>query len=148
MFVRTGTGGNLELTLNRITHGSATIGDFLIDSDWFCFSLEDEVREVPGAPVAQWKVNGKTAIPRGRYRVIITMSKRFGRLMPELLSVPGFIGIRIHPGNTADDTEGCILLGMTCEGNLIYKSKVAFGNFFPKLKTALAAGQECWITID
>ena len=76
------------------------------------YSLEDVVREVPGRPVAEWKVPGKTAIPAGRYRLRWTMSNRFRREMLLLEGVPGFAGIRIHAGNTDADTEGCILLGM------------------------------------
>ena len=76
------------------------------------YSLEDVVREVPGRPVAEWKVPGKTAIPAGRYRLRWTMSARFKREMLLLEGVPGFAGIRIHAGNTDADTEGCILLGM------------------------------------
>ena len=72
--------------------------------------LEDQVREVVGEPVSEWKVPGKTAIPAGRYKVLITFSNRFQKLMPQLMDVPGFTGVRIHAGNTAADTEGCLLL--------------------------------------
>lgn len=77
---------------------------------WLCWTLEDVVREAPGKPVEAWKVNGQTAIPRGAYAVRVTRSARFGVDLPLLLDVPGFAGIRIHGGNTAADTEGCILV--------------------------------------
>ena len=77
---------------------------------WLCWTLEDVVREAPGQPVAAWKVKRETAIPRGTYPIRVTRSNRFGVDLPLLLDVPGFEGIRIHGGNTAADTEGCILV--------------------------------------
>ena len=77
---------------------------------WLCWTLEDVVREVPGEPVEAWKIPGETAIPRGTYAVRVTRSSRFKADLPILLNVPGFEGIRIHGGNTAADTEGCILV--------------------------------------
>lgn len=77
---------------------------------WLCWTLEDVVREIPGQPVTAWKIKGRTAIPRGTYPMCVTRSNRFGVDLPLLLDVPGFDGIRIHGGNTAADTEGCILV--------------------------------------
>ena len=77
---------------------------------WLCWALEDVVREVPGEPVEAWKVKGQTAIPRGTYAVRVTRSNRFKTDLPLLLDVPGFAGVRLHGGNTAADTEGCILV--------------------------------------
>jgi hypothetical protein len=77
---------------------------------WLCWTLEDPEREVEGQPVEMWKIKGKTAIARGVYQVAITMSQRFKRLLPILKLVFGFEGVRIHGGNTAADTEGCILV--------------------------------------
>lgn len=77
---------------------------------WLCWTLEDVVREIPGQPVIAWKVKRETAIPRGTYTMCVTRSNRFGVDLPLLLDVPGFDGIRIHGGNTAADTEGCILV--------------------------------------
>jgi hypothetical protein len=82
---------------------------------WLCYTLEDPVREVPGQPVTNWKVPGQTAIPRGTYGLTVTRSVRFSAkaghdvFLPLLADVPGFSGVRIHGGNTAADTEGCIL---------------------------------------
>ena len=124
----------MKLKLERFEYGSTfTIGRFYIDGIYHCFSLEDVVRQ--GA-----KIDGQTAIPVGTYNVIIDVSTRFGKQLPHVLDVPNFTGIRIHPGNTSKDTEGCILLGYTWEGgDKISLSKAAFNNFFAKLQEAKTA---------
>ncbi len=99
----------MKLFLYRHTFSSvSTIGDLFVDGDYFCKTLEDADRklECDGE-----KIPGKTAIPRGTYDVILDWSPRFKRELPHVLDVPGFAGIRIHPGNRAGDTEGCILVG-------------------------------------
>ena len=83
---------------------SSTIGEMWIDNTFFCYTLEDVKREV--------KIYGETCIPYGRYKVIVNMSNRFKVMMPLLLDVPQFEGIRIHKGNKAIDTHGCILVGL------------------------------------
>ena len=125
----------------------ATIGSFFIDGVFHYFSLEDVVREVAGQPVAQWKVQNRTAIPRGVYDVIIDYSTRFKRDMPHVLNVPGFTGIRIHSGNTDADTDGCILLGMKRTENEVLESRIAFDEFFPRLKTTLDNKEKVTIEI-
>lgn len=140
----------MNLLLERTPSGTTcTIGDLYIDGDWFCFMLEDIVREVEGQPVESWKVKGKTAIPAGTYRVQITYSNRFKRDLPLLVSVPGFEGIRIHPGNTDADTEGCLLPGLALGlgGESISRSREAFDALFAKLHEAESAGEEIEITI-
>lgn len=119
----------------------STIGEFWINGTKFCYTLEDTVRE-PGV-----KVKGQTAIPEGTYKVIIDKSARFNRLMPHILDVPMFEGIRIHAGNSCADTEGCILLGMTREKNLIGQSRLAYNQFFERLKLAIAAEEEVTIEV-
>jgi hypothetical protein len=131
---------NIDLIRREFTKFS-TIGDFIIDGEWFCFTLEDMVRE-PGV-----KIPGKTAIPEGRYRVMVDQSNRFKRAMPHILDVPGFDGIRIHNGNYPRDTEGCVLLGFTKSKDFVGDSKSAFNKFFDKLYMALR-DEECWITIE
>ena len=108
-----------------------TIGDFLVDEVFECYSLEDVVREV-GV-----KVPGKTAIPEGVYNVALTFSNRFQRVLPVLIGVPSFTDILIHSGNTEADTEGCLLVGQTKAENFIGNSRAAFKVFFPKIKAAL-----------
>jgi len=127
----------MKLLLKRTTRtNKSTIGELFIDGKFECYTLEDVEREV--------KVYGKTAIPKGTYKVIINPSNRFKRLLPLLLKVPNFEGVRIHPGNTAENTEGCILLGQTKSVDFIGKSKLAFDKFFDKLHKA----KECTITIQ
>ncbi len=109
-----------------------TIGKLFLDGvDLGIFTLEDKRR-----PLGE-KVFGQTAIPEGIYEVIITLSNHFKRELPLLLSVPQFDGVRIHPGNTDADTEGCILVGKTwAGGDFIGHSKEAFEELFGFLKTA------------
>jgi len=137
----------MELTLKRTTlTNSSTIGELAIDGVYECKTLEDVVREVEGQPVSEWKVPGQTAIPRGRYQVVLDWSNRFGRTMPHLLSVPGFDGVRIHWGNTDEDTEGCILVGRTQSENFIGESRLAFEALFEKLEAAAVGSRYITIT--
>ena len=119
----------MELRVERTDFSeTSTIGKLYVDDQFECYTLEDKVRPV--------KIMGKTAIPAGRYEVIINFSQRFGRMLPLFLNVPNFEGVRIHPGNTAADTEGCILVGETKDAEFIGQSKLAFEGLFNKLKTA------------
>mgnify|MGYP001614491739 CR=1 FL=1 len=136
----------LRLEREASAHG-ATIGQLFVDGAEECWILEDEVREKDGMPVGMWKVKGATAIPRGTYNVIITPSNRFKRDLPLLENVSGFEGIRIHPGNTSADTEGCLLPGRGRTDRTVTESKVAFNALFAKIKDALDAGDTCSIEI-
>ncbi len=132
----------MKLTLRRTDYTTiSTIGDFYVGEEWFSFCLEDMVR-AEGV-----KVKGKTAIPAGRYQVTIDQSMRFRRAMPHILDVPNFEGVRIHQGNYAKDTEGCVLLGYTKDKDFVGKSVAAFNAFFGELQDGLLQG-ECWITIE
>ncbi len=125
-----------------------TLGDLYIDGVWECKTLEDVVREIPGKPVTEWKVPNETAIPSGTYAVFINDSPHFGRPLPMLLNVPGFTGVRIHPGNTAKDTEGCILVGKSVAGESIVESRVAFGELFAKIQDAIDSLDKVHITVE
>ena len=102
----------MELTLLRTNkHKNYTMGTLSIEGELFCDTLEPTWRDI-GPFGRDIKIPGKTAIPEGRYPLYVTRSKKFGgRWLPILLHVPDFEGIRIHAGNTAEDTEGCILVG-------------------------------------
>ncbi len=132
----------LELKRRWLTEAS-TVGELSIDGRFECYVLEDRHRPPPAK-----KVPGATCIPCGRYQVVITPSPRFGVEMPLLLDVPGFAGIRIHPGNTAADTEGCLLPGRERHGESVTESRLAYGPLFAKLKAAAAAGRPVHITIS
>lgn len=151
----------MELKLRRIEEiKDATIGELSFMDRFLFWTLEDKVRE-PRASIQEitdlggeakwvqsWKVWGQTAIPRGRYQLALSFSQRFGKVLPELLFVPGFQGIRIHSGNKKEDTEGCILLGRKRSGDTILESRPAIEDLFKLIaidKTRLK--EPTWLTI-
>jgi len=103
----------MELDLQRNWQfDDRTIGDLSINGKFLCNTLEDTERLFPRlGKIFGIKIFGKTAIPLGRYEVVLTYSARFKKILPLLLKVPQFEGIRIHTGNTPEDTEGCVLVG-------------------------------------
>lgn len=105
---------NCSLTLKRkILTTNSTIGELFINGKFFCHTLEDKDRDINrNKHLEEGKVFGETAIPSGIYHVILNMSTRFKRILPLLINVEGFEGVRIHNGNTKKDTEGCILVGI------------------------------------
>jgi hypothetical protein len=99
----------------------ATVGELFVAGRHQCFTLEDFVREGE-------KVPGATAIPTGRYALRVNYSRRFNMVLPILVDVPQFSGVRIHAGNDAGDTEGCILVGRTRGEDWIGESRAALGD--------------------
>lgn len=94
----------MDLKSHRIFHTEVyTISKFFINNVYFCDVIEDVERDV--------KVQNETAIPKGRYEVIVNQSTRFKRLLPRLLNVPGFDGILIHNGKDQNSSSGCLILG-------------------------------------
>ena len=129
----------MELKLKRdLLNESYTLGTLSIDGVHFCYTVEDVVRH-EGVKVA-----GKTAIPYGKYKVILNMSNRFKKIMPLLLNVKNFEGVRIHAGNTALDTEGCIIVGTVREPNGVSLSRVCY----TKLMAILLKAKEINLTIE
>ena len=121
-----------------------------------CDTLEDAFRLLPktcpNTPKGKSceckeKVYGKTCIPNGTYTVVLSYSNRFKRVLPELLDVPHFLGIRIHSGNSSKDTEGCIILGTKSKGDWVTASRVAFNKVYVLLQKAVANKEEITITI-
>lgn len=134
----------MNLTLHRIQlDPDVTIGQLAIDGAPYCYVCEDMVRP-PGAP----KVYGQTAIPAGRYRVVITWSPHFNRMLPLLVNVPGFEGVRMHPGNTASDTEGCLLPGLDRLPKGVGRSVLAFEPLMSKIAAAIDAGTDVYIEVS
>ena len=106
----------MRLTLERIAHKDKyTIGKLYIDGAYFCETLEDCDRGLDDRmsleEIKAKKVYGETAIPTGIYKVILNYSPKYKKVMPLLLKVKGYEGIRIHSGNKPEDTLGCILVG-------------------------------------
>lgn len=106
----------MEIQVNRIARKDGyTIGRMSLNGEYFCDTLEDTDRGLNSTmsldEILSKKRKGITAIPTGKYDVILTFSPRFKRVLPLLLSVKGYEGVRVHAGNTNKDTEGCLLVG-------------------------------------
>lgn len=116
----------MKVEVKRTFKGTEyTIGKLYIDGHYLCDTLEDTVRN--GVKIA-----GKTAIPAGTYKVKKTMSPRFKKILPEILNVPGFTGVRIHAGNTAIDTDGCLLLGLNKKKGQVLESQTTMAFFMAR----------------
>lgn len=133
----------LEVERKYFTEHS-TIGELHIVKDdikyFQCFVLEDRIRK------AGVKVKGETAIPTGKYEVVLAFSPKNQKDMPLLLEVPGFTGILIHIGNKDKDTEGCLLVGQVRGVDAVYQSTAAFAQLFSLIKVAYDAKDPIWIT--
>ena len=119
----------MELLLKRHSFKPTyTIGKLLVNSKYFCDVIEDTVRDLnmdgDFDDSGEGKIYGKTAIPYGRYEVKLTMSNRFKKLLPILIGVKGFEGIRIHSGNTEQDSLGCLIVGENKEVGKVLNSRV------------------------
>ncbi len=134
----------MKIEVNRIFKASNyTIGELSVNNNYVCDTLEDKVR-VDGE-----KVYAETAIPTGTYTLVLSYSNRFKKVMPEILNVPNFSGIRIHCGNSSKDTEGCLLVGKW-DGkteNWISDSKNSYNKLYPLLEEAFNKKENITITI-
>lgn len=127
-----------------------TMGRLYVDGKYFCDTVEDTDRgltsDMTAGDIARVKVAGQTAIPKGKYPVTLNVvSPRFGKRkqyafcegkVPRLVSVPGFDGVLIHIGNSAKDTEGCILVGVNRKYGFVYKSADTFRRLYAEMKKA------------
>lgn len=129
----------MEIQLKRIAkRNDYTIGNLYIDGQFFCNALEDTDRGLSDSQsllyIKAKKVFSKTAIPTGTYKVDLTYSPRFKRILPLLVGVKGFDGIRIHQGNYPKDTEGCILVGKNTIKGGVFESKETLERLLKKLE--------------
>lgn len=130
---------NFEMTLKRVAlKPNYTIGKLYLNGTYFCDTLEDKVRDLNKDgdlnDLGEGKVYGETAIPYGRYEVVLNYSPRFKRILPRLLKVPHFDGILIHGGNTAEHTHGCILVGVNNQVGRLSNSQVTLSKLLTILK--------------
>lgn len=134
----------MEMTLTRTAKRKTyTIGCLAIDGTYFCDTLEPAWRDLK----KKHKVKGHTAIPEGRYPVVITWSPKFGQWLPLLLHVPLFEGIRIHAGNTEADTAGCILPGENRKEGHVLNSTRYVNLLKRRIVEAKERGEGVWITV-
>ena len=117
-----------------------TMGDLFVNDVFFSNVLEDKVRDFNKDgdlnDSGETKVYGETAIPYGIYTIDLTYSNRFKKILPLIENVKGFEGIRIHPGNTAVDTHGCLLVGNNTEKGKVTDSRKVFEKLMARLVDA------------
>ena len=154
----------LELLLDRkYKNETYTIGNLYVDGEWFCNALEDKDRGLSQTmsleEIKETKVYGETAIPTGRYEVRMDIvspkyngvkwyKDNFGGRMPRLENVKGFSGILIHSGNTALDSNGCILVGMNKAKGKVLDSRATFQKLWKVLEKAKKAGKTIYLTVQ
>ena len=137
------------------------IGVLYINNVRFCETLEDRDRglnfSMPVGIINQKKIYGQTAIPTGTYTVVLSYSpkfanktwgKKYGGLVPEIKDVKGYSGVRIHPGNSASDVEGCIAIGENkAVGKVLNSTKCYYELMDNYLMPAHKNGEEIYIAI-
>lgn len=125
-----------------------TIGKLYIDGVYFCDTIEDKDRglddSMEESVIKERKVYGETAIPMGTYKVEITYSPKFKKNLPLLIGVKGFEGIRIHSGNTAKDSLGCIIVGKNKKVGMVLDSRSTMTKL---LKVLTSTKENIWLTI-
>lgn len=127
----------MDLVLQRKPSDTrATLGQLFADGAFLCYTLEPSEY-----------LDAYPAIPAGKYRVVINYSNRFKRRLPLILDVPGRLGIRVHPGNVPDDTEGCILLGTSSLADELGNSRIACDMLQSRIARPLARGEDVWLTV-
>lgn len=141
----------MELILNRIAKKDTyTIGKLYINGTYLCDTLEDKDRgltkDMSVSEIQKKKVYGETAIPTGKYQVIMSYSNKFKKVLPLVLNVPGYSGIRFHSGNTANDSLGCILVGQNKVVGKVINSRDTM-NKLQKILTEACKKEKIYITI-
>lgn len=135
----------MTILLKRIAlRDTYTIGKLYIDGQYICDTIEDKVRDLS----KEKKVYGETAIPYGTYKVLWTYSPRFKKYMPLLENVPYFEGIRIHSGNTAKDSLGCIIVGENKQKGMVINSRATVNKLYPIIQRGCLSKEGCKIIIQ
>lgn len=145
----------MKLKVKRIFKGeNYTIGKLYINEGFFCNTLEDKIRNLP----KEVKVFGKTAIPAGKYEIDMnsvsnkfknrSWAKKYNGIVPRLKNVPYFSGVLIHPGNTAEDTDGCLLVGENLQVGKVINSQKYWFILMNKLIKARDCGEKITIEIE
>ena len=141
----------MEITLIRFAYRSDyTIGKMYVNDAYFCDTLEDTNRDLNKNgrfDNGETKVYGRICIPFGHYTVDLTMSAHFKRVLPILVGVPDFAGVRIHRGNEPSDTLGCILVGENKIKGKVINSTPYEEKLVQMMKAAKGRGETISITI-
>lgn len=153
----------LELLVDRkYKKETYTIGNLYVDGEWFCNTLEDKDRGLKSSmsleEINEAKVYAETAIPAGRYVVKMDVvspkynrvkwyKDNFGGRMPRLENVKGFSGVLIHPGTTAVDSAGCIIVGLNKKKGNVLESRATFIKLWKKLEEAYKSKKTIYLTI-
>ena len=136
----------MNIQLKRIAKKETyTIGKLYIDGVYLCDTIEDKDRGLNQImsinDIKKKKVYGETAIPTGTYKLVIDYSNRFKKNMAHILNVPGYEGIRIHTGNSAKDSLGCIIVGKNKVVGKVVESRNTYNQLFPILQKAFKEGE-------
>lgn len=134
--------------IRTILTNEYTVGELYIDGVFYCHTIEDRYRKIQKK---EDKIYGVTAIPCGSYPVVLDFSSKYSKMMPHILDVPYFSGIRIHSGNSDEDSLGCIIVGNYVPGvagGWVANSKITYNKVFAKLKGASDKGERIFITIS
>ena len=153
----------LELLVDRkYKKDTYTIGNLYVDGEWFCNTLEDKDRGLKSSmsldEIERLKVYAETAIPAGRYAVNMNVvspkynkvkwyKDNFGGRMPRLENVKGFSGVLIHPGTTAVDSAGCIIVGLNKKKGNVLESRATFTKLWKILEEANENKKTIYLTI-
>ena len=123
-----------------------TLGRLFVEGKQYGYTCEDKDRQLEDTPGA--KIKGRTAIPRGIYRLTLSYSNRFKKAMPLIVDVPGFEGVRIHGGNDQYDTEGCPLLGAIRTAVGVMKCAEVNASLIDFIRHAEDQGDAVWIEVQ
>lgn len=143
----------MEIRVKRIARKDGyTIGQMSLNNEYFCDTLEDTDRGLKDTmqvnEILAKKRKAVTAIPTGKYDVVLTFSPRFKRVLPLLLNVPGYQYIRVHNGNRPDSTEGCLLVGENKAKGQVLNSRATLERLMSVLLECEKKKEKVTITIE